>query len=118
MRSDLGSGAETSCGAVRFTPGGSVSWSQLSFHLGLALYCVLWVLSGECHGCIEEALTMKTVAASATFSGNAKKLFQDPATARETARKVLISRSANTGAFIVNGLTIRTTAGTPQKKKK
>lgn len=61
---------------------------------------------------------MKTVAASATFSGNAKKLFQDPATARETARKVLFSRSANTEPFTVGGLTIRTTIRTPQHKKK
>lgn len=57
---------------------------NFTFHPRQALYC-----AGQGVGCVEEGADH--VAASATFSGNAKKLFQDPATARETARQSLSS---------------------------
>ena len=62
---------------------------------------------------------MKTVSAYAAFSGEARELFADRSVARETAKKVLDTRRADTGSFEIRGKIVRTTTtvGAVRKKK-
>jgi hypothetical protein len=61
---------------------------------------------------------MKPIAARATFSNRAKKLFGDRVSARETAREILQSRDRNTGSFVVRGRLLRTERSVAPTKKK